>query len=255
MTAIYPGERIGAPEDPVSHKPPQGPRRNALRKWLRRLFFAALLFLFLTLILVLPLRWFNPPVTAFMLLHNPATLDGTQYEWRDRAELGDAFALAVMAAEDQNFPNHHGLDVDAIAQALDEREQSGRLRGASGISQQLVKNLYLWPNRSLIRKGFEAYLAVAIEVLLPKKRILELYLNIVELGPGLYGAPAAAQIYFGVSAAQLSPAQAALLAAVLPNPRVMKAGAPSTYVLERQRWIAEQAARLGREGWLSAINW
>jgi len=160
-----------------------------------------------------------------------------------------------MAAEDQNFPNHRGLDVDAIAKALDERENRGRLRGASGISQQLAKNLFLWPKRSYLRKGLEAYLAVAIELVLPKRRILELYVNVVELGPGLYGVPAAAQHYFGTSSTELTPEQAALLAAVLPNPRQMNVGAPSDYVRERQRWIAEQAARLQREGWLDTIDW
>ena len=212
-------------------------------------------FVVLTWTPVLALRWVNPPVTAFMLLHNETTLEETRYEWRDRAELGDAFALAVMAAEDQNFPNHHGLDVQAIAKALEEREENGRLRGASGITQQLAKNLFLWPQRSLMRKALEAYLAVAMEVLLPKRRILELYLNVVELGPGLYGLPAAAEAIFAADPRSLSLEQAALLAAVLPNPRRLRAAAPSEYVRDRQRWIAEQAARLQREGWLGQMGW
>ncbi|MFK7885572.1 MAG: monofunctional biosynthetic peptidoglycan transglycosylase [Gammaproteobacteria bacterium] len=228
------------------------PRIKKIARWL---FALGLTFIVLTWVPVLTLRWVDPPLTAFMLLHNDEPFETTRYHWRDRDELGDLFALAVMAAEDQNFPHHRGLDVHAIAQALEEREQSGRLRGASGITQQLAKNLFLWPGRSLIRKGLEAYLAVVMEVLLPKKRILELYLNVVELGPGIYGAPAAAQYFFGTTPRALSPEQAALLAAVLPNPRRLKAGAPSEYVRERQHWIIEQAARLQREDRLTHINW
>jgi len=222
---------------------------------LRWSLFAVLALLLLSVVPVLTLRWVEPPFTAFMLIHNPISLKDTRFDWRDRSELGDTFALAVMAAEDQNFPNHRGLDVDAIAKAFEERENSGRLRGASGISQQLAKNLFLWPKRSFLRKGMEACLAVAIELLLPKNRILELYVNVVELGPGLYGVPAAAQKFFGVSPAELTLEQAALLAAVLPNPRQLKAAAPSEYVRERQRWITEQAERLQRGRWLQAIEW
>ena len=225
--------------------------RKALR-WSLRLLAA---FVLITWLPILALRWFEPPFTAFMLMHNSETLSATQYHWRDRDELGDAFALSVMAAEDQNFPNHHGLDVHAIAKALEDREQTGRLRGASGITQQLAKNLFLWPGRSLLRKALEAYLAVVMEVLLPKHRILELYLNVVELGPGVYGLPAAARVVFASAPHTFSIEQAALLAAVLPNPRRLKATAPSDYVRERQAWIADQAARLQREGWLTQISW
>ena len=230
-------------------------KRKKPRRIVRWLLYAALALLLLTFVPVLALRWIEPPFTAFMVIHNPVALRDTHYQWRDRAELGDTFALAVMAAEDQNFPNHQGLDVDAIARALEERDNSGRMRGASGIPQQLAKNLFLWPGRSFVRKGLEAYLAVVIDLLLPKKRILELYVNVVELGPGVYGVPAAAKNYFNASPADLTLEQAALLAAVLPNPRKLNAAAPSDYVRERQRWITEQAARLQRGEWLEAIEW
>lgn len=229
--------------------------QHKLRKTLRWTLRALLAFVLVTWLPILALRWVEPPVTAFMLLHNENALSATHYQWRDRTELGDAFALSVMAAEDQNFPNHHGLDVHAIARALEDREQTGRLRGASGITQQLAKNLFLWPGRSLVRKALEAYLAVVMEVLLPKRRILELYLNVVELGSGIYGLPAASRLVFAADPRALSIEQAALLAAVLPNPRRFKAAAPSDYVRERQAWIAEQAARLQREGWLTRIGW
>ncbi len=222
---------------------------------MRWVVYPVLAVLLLTVVVVLPLRWIEPPFTMFMLVHNPAALDDTRYTWLDRPDLGENFALAVMAAEDQNFPNHRGLDVDAIAKALEEREDSGRLRGASGISQQLAKNLFLWPERSFLRKGLEAYLAVVIELLLPKNRILELYVNVVELGPGLYGVPAAAQHYFDMNPTNLSLEQAALLAAVLPNPTRLKAANPTAYVRERQQWITEQASNLKRDGWLTQIEW
>ncbi|MFK8031931.1 MAG: monofunctional biosynthetic peptidoglycan transglycosylase [Gammaproteobacteria bacterium] len=232
-----------------------GNKKSKLRRFISWTFYTALALLLFTFATVITLRWVEPPVTAFMMLHNPNSLEDTRFEWRDKEHLGDAFALAVMAAEDQNFPNHRGLDVDAIAKALEEHEESGRLRGASGISQQLAKNLFLWPKRSFVRKGLEAYLAVVMELMLPKDRILELYVNVVELGPGLYGVPAASKHYFGTSPSGLTAEQAALLAAVLPNPRRLNAATPSDYVRERQRWIAEQAERLQRGGWLEAIKW
>ena len=162
--------------------------------------------------------------------------------------------LAVVAAEDLRFADHFGLDVDSIQQSLDEAERGEGLRGASTITQQLAKNLYLTPSRSFVRKGLEAYLAVVIETCLPKRRILELYLNTIELGPGIYGVGAASQHFFAKPASELSDAEAALLAAVLPNPIRLKVDAPSDYVRDRQQWVLGQMRRLRNEAWLTRLE-
>ncbi len=233
----------------------QSKPRSTFQRVVRGLGLAATTFVLVTAFSVLALRWFDPPVTMFMLVHNQQPLAKTRHDWLPRRALGDACALTVMAAEDQNFPEHHGVDFGAIAKALEDQEREGRLRGASGISQQLAKNLFLWPGRSLLRKGLEAYLAMVLDLLLPKARILELYLNVVELGPGIYGVTAASRHYFGREPASLSLADAALLAAVLPNPNRLRVADPSDYVRSRQAWIEGQATRLQREGWLQSIGW
>jgi monofunctional biosynthetic peptidoglycan transglycosylase len=141
---------------------------------------------------------------------------------------------------------HNGVDFSAIQKAL--AEDSGAVRGASTITQQLVKNLYLWPGRSLLRKGLEAVLALTFDTVVPKRRILELYLNVVEFGPGIYGVAAASEHFFGKLPSQLTPPEAALLAASLPNPAIYRVDAPPDYMRERQRWVMEQMLRLEREG-------
>jgi monofunctional glycosyltransferase len=155
----------------------------------------------------------------------------------------------VVAAEDQKFPSHRGFDVESIGDAWEQRAR-GRVRGASTISQQVAKNLFLWSGRSWVRKGFEAWFTVLIESLWSKQRILEVYLNVAEFGPGIYGAEAAAQRHFGKPAAALTRREAALLAAVLPDPRAMRAAVPSAYVARRARWIERQAAQLGGPAYL-----
>lgn len=176
------------------------------------------------------------------------------YQWKDWPDLGTAPALAVMAAEDQKFPDHRGFDMTAIQNAVIGRLDGNRLRGASTITQQVAKNLFLWPGRSFARKAIEAYLTVLIEISWPKRRILEMYLNIAEFGPGIYGVPAASRIYFGKTPARLSDAEAALLAAVLPNPRQLRVDQPSAYVRERQRWIMAQLDQLRRNDWISRVT-
>ena len=153
--------------------------------------------------------------------------------------------VAVIAAEDQRFLEHRGFDLASIRAALDERAQGGRVRGASTVSQQLAKNLFLWPGRSWLRKALEAGFTVLIESFWPKQRILEVYLNVVEFGPGVYGVGAAAEVYFRKAAAELTAEEAALLAAVLPNPQRLQVAAPSAYVRSRQRWILIQMRSLG----------
>jgi monofunctional biosynthetic peptidoglycan transglycosylase len=167
-----------------------------------------------------------------------------RHSWAEWDRIAEPMKVAVIAAEDQRFPSHRGFDFEAIDQALAERER-GRIRGASTISQQVAKNLFLWPGRSWTRKGLEAYFTVLIETLWPKQRILEVYLNVAEFGRGIYGVGAASQTYFGKPAAQLTAEEAALLAAVLPSPKRFRVTAPSAYLRSRQHWILGQMHRLG----------
>jgi monofunctional biosynthetic peptidoglycan transglycosylase len=232
----------------------RGKRSQARLKFLRGTALALAAALLLSGLPAVLLRWVEPPVTAFMLHQAPAAGEARHYDWNDWRELGSAAALAVMAAEDQKFPDHHGFDLGAIQDALADRLEGRPLRGASTITQQVAKNLFLWPGRSLLRKTLEAWFTTVIELSWPKRRILEVYLNIAEFGPGIYGVPAASRIYFGKRPARLSDAEAALLAAVLPNPAALRVDRPSEYVLERQRWIMDQSARLRRHGWLNRLG-
>jgi monofunctional biosynthetic peptidoglycan transglycosylase len=207
----------------------------------------------ISLLLILPLRWFDPATSAFML-QDDSGRDPLLHTWVAWPQLGSSMPLAVVAAEDQRFATHFGLDIDSIRKSIDAGKRGHRMRGASTISQQLAKNLFLTPNRSMLRKGIEAWLTVVVEICLPKRRILEIYVNIVELGPGIYGVGAASWHYFQKSPAALSDREAALLAAVLPNPVRLKVDAPSAYVSERQRWILGQMHRLRREQWLMLLS-
>jgi len=171
-------------------------------------------------------------------------------DWVGMDDISPWMPLAVMAAEDQKFPTHWGFDMNAIASALDHNERSGRVRGASTLSQQTAKNMFLWDGRSWLRKGLEAGLTLGIEVVWTKRRILTVYLNVAEFGEGIFGVEAAAQRYFHKPASALTQSEAALLAAVLPSPLRFKADAPSGYVRQRQQWIMRQMRQLGGEGFL-----
>jgi monofunctional biosynthetic peptidoglycan transglycosylase len=177
-----------------------------------------------------------------------------QHRWVDWPQISPHLKVAVIASEDQKFPEHHGFDLESINDALEERERGRRVRGASTISQQVAKNLFLWPGQSWVRKGFEAYFTVLIETLWPKRRILEVYLNIAEFGTGVFGVGAASEVYFHKRAARLSAPDAALLAAVLPNPKRLRVAAPSRYVRSRQDWILGQMRGIGGVGLLSQID-
>jgi monofunctional glycosyltransferase len=172
-------------------------------------------------------------------------------DWVSMDEISPWMGLAVIAAEDQKFPDHWGFDVSAIEKALAHNERNeNRIRGASTLSQQTAKNLFLWDGRSWVRKGLEAGLTLGIEAVWSKKRILTVYLNIAEFGDGVFGVEAASQRYFHKPASRLSPSEAALLAAVLPNPLRFKASAPSGYVRSRQAWIMRQMRQLGGESFM-----
>lgn len=220
-------------------------------KWFNRLVLAAIV---LSILLVLPLRWLNPATSSYMLQARWLDEVGVTWQWRDAGAIDWTVKLAVIAAEDQNFPQHYGFDVEAIRQAISESRDGGGLRGASTITQQVARNLYLWPGESRIskwsRKGLEAWLTLWLEMLLPKQRILEIHLNIAELGPGLYGVEAASRHYFSSTAAQLSQPQAAALASLLPSPKTYSLYQPGPQLRERREWIQRQMRQLGGEAFL-----
>ena len=210
----------------------------------------------LSILAVLSLRFVAPLTSAVMLeAWLGAKLGGNhsfnlQYRWTPWERVSKSLPIALVAAEDQKFPFHHGFDFDAIHSAIAEADDGERLRGASTISQQVAKNLFLWNGRSFVRKGLEAYFTVLIESLWPKRRILEVYLNIAQFGDGIYGAAAASERFFHATPAQLDAHQAALLAAVLPNPLRFRADRPSAYMQRRAGWIQRQANQLGGADYL-----
>jgi len=227
------------------------PRMAGLRRWLRYAAYTAAGFVVLSVALVLPLRWYAPKMTMFMFFDDSEPFT---YDWVAWDDIGTNLALAAVAAEDQRFADHFGVDVKAIRKSIEEQDERGRLRGASTITQQTVKNLYLWSGRSFVRKGLEAWFALVAETCLSKRRILEIYLNIAEFGPGLYGVGAASRHYFGKSPANLRDSEAALLAAVLPSPRRYRVINPTPFVRERRDWIRSQMRRLEREAWIRRID-
>jgi monofunctional biosynthetic peptidoglycan transglycosylase len=213
-----------------------------------------------SLLVVLSLRFIDPPYSAFMLEAQVEARSGgdksfsLHQHWVNLDQISPNLPLAVVASEDQKFPEHWGFDVEAIEKAYALNQHSHKVRGASTISQQVAKNLFLWSGRSYVRKALEAYFTVLIETCWPKRRILEVYLNIAEFGHGIYGAEAATERFFHVPAARLSRSQAALLAAVLPNPRHFSAAAPSAYIEQRRAWILGQMQGLGGPEMLDEID-
>ena len=211
-----------------------------------------------TVLAVVALRWIDPPTTTFMLRDRIGGLFDQDYQfrhdWRDWDAISKYAAIAVIAAEDQQFPFHRGFDFKQIDKALEDRERGRRVRGASTISQQVAKNLFLWPGQSWFRKGLEAGITVLIELAWPKRRILEVYLNVAEFGPGTWGVQAASRRYFRKDASRLTSAEAALLAAVLPSPRRYRIDAPGPYVRKRQAWIQRQMTALGGPAYLRNLD-
>lgn len=207
-------------------------------------------FLLLSVLSVTAFRFIPVPFTPLMLLrcvqqagsHKPLQM---RKEWKPLSKISPHLQIAVVASEDQKFLSHMGFDFKAIQEDIAYNKTHKIKRGASTISQQTAKNLFLWPSRSLIRKGFEAYFTFLIELFWPKERIMEVYLNIIEMGDGIYGAEAAAQAYFRRHAADLSSSQAAAIAAIIPDPLKWKISPPSAIVTERQEWILLQMDHLG----------
>lgn len=208
---------------------------------------------------VLMLRVVDPPTSSVIVQHQfsgwrrDADRPFVYHEWVPWAQIPKAVALAVVAAEDQRFPEHAGFDFQQMRRAWDDYQAGGRLRGASTLTQQVAKNLFLWQGRSLARKGLEAWFALLIEGLLPKQRILEIYLNIAQFGPDTYGVGAASWRFFSRPVATLDTSEAALLAAVLPNPERYSVMKPSPYVLHRAAWIRRQMEQLGGVRYLDRL--
>ncbi|RPI80134.1 MAG: monofunctional biosynthetic peptidoglycan transglycosylase [Desulfobacteraceae bacterium] len=224
--------------------------KSLFQRFISKLIRYAFIFLILSVILILPLRWMHPPASAFMLRYRLNTwyheVKGAtfQYEWVKWDQISPNASLAVLAAEDQKFLDHNGFDYEAINEAWQKNQHSKKVRGASTISQQVAKNLYLWPGKSFFRKGLEAYFTLLIEILWPKQRIMEVYLNIAEFGNGIYGVEAASKKFFGHSAKKLTKYECALLGAVLPSPTRLHVDRPSYYVLKRQTWILREMYQL-----------
>ena len=213
-----------------------------------------------SVLLVAVFRWVPPPTSAFMLAsRGAALLEGdfgyaNAYDWEPLERISPHAAMAAIAAEDQLFPFHAGFDFESIRKAVRHNAKSARKRGASTISQQVAKNLFLWSGRSWVRKGLEAWFTVLIEALWPKERTLEVYLNIAEFGRGVYGVQAASQQFFGKDATRLSRREAATLAAVLPNPKRLRADRPSAYVQRRRDAIMGQMRALGGPRFLKELD-
>ncbi|BAP42888.1 monofunctional biosynthetic peptidoglycan transglycosylase [Pseudomonas sp. StFLB209] len=230
-----------------------------LRILFRRLAKALLWFAAGSFVLVLVLRWVPPPATALMVERKiESWIDGQpidlQRDWVTWEQIASPLKVAVVAGEDQKFAEHWGFDVAAIQAAIAHNERGGSLRGASTLSQQVAKNLFLWSGRSYLRKGLEAWFTALIELLWSKQRILEVYLNSVEWDDGVFGAQAAARHHFNTSAANLSTQQASYLAAVLPNPRRWSASSPGSYIARRAGWIRQQMRQLGGDSYLTALE-
>ena len=208
-----------------------------------------LVFFTFSLIQVLLLKWIDPLTSSVMFQRELNLFSSNEkpisYEWYNYDDISKEIVLAVIASEDQNFPAHFGFDFDQIGKALEEKDKRGRLRGASTITQQVAKNLFLWEGKSFIRKGFEAYYTILIEFFWSKKRIIEIYINIAEMGENIFGVGAASKIFYHKIPKKLIQGESALIAAVLPNPKRYSVRNPSVYVRKRQFWILEQMRLLG----------
>lgn len=197
---------------------------------------------------VIALRWVNPSVTSFVLQEDWEQLQNDRYNlkdwWVSSEEIPEHLAWAVIASEDQKFREHWGFDIESIKEARIESQEGERVRGASTISQQVAKNIYLTPAQSYFRKGIEAFITILIELFWPKERILEVYLNIAEFGPGIYGIGKASDTFFGLNASELEPEMSARLATVLPSPKRMRVEPASPFVKERSQWVLSQMSQL-----------
>lgn len=200
----------------------------------------------LSVFVVIIYGWIPVPFTPLMAIRAiEFPEENIQHDWVSIDNISNNLKVAVIASEDQNFPTHNGFDVKAIEKALENNRLGKRVKGASSISQQTAKNVFLWPHRSWVRKGFEVYFTFLIETFWSKERILEVYLNSIEMGKGVYGAEAASKAWFNKPASALNPQEAAAIAAILPNPRQYKANPASNYIQGRKNWIVRQMRNMG----------
>lgn len=230
------------PKSATPYSPPiDKPKRFRILRWLLRLL---LLVCIISAAPMVYLRYANPPTSSFIELNKRNNNANIKHEWLDLEDISLYFPNAVIASEDQQFPHHFGFDVKQIKLVLSEKGK-GYSRGASTITQQTVKNLFLWPGRSFVRKGLEAWLVVWMELIVPKKRILEIYVNFAQFGKRVFGVGAASKHYFGIEASKLTPRQSALITAALPTPSRSNPAKPSVYLLERAAYIQDQMPRVG----------
>lgn len=237
------------------------PGRSRGKKLLRFVFiWLPLLFILISTTQVFLMRWVDPFASSFMVGRQvDAWLEKDwdfriSYEWKDEDQLSRHLPIALVAAEDQKFPEHDGFDFEAMEKALEHNKKGKKIKGGSTISQQVAKNVFCWNGKGFmryLRKPFEAWYTLLIEIFWPKHRIIEVYANVAEFGDGVYGAESAAKKFFGKSAKNLTPNESARLAAVLPNPKKYSAKNPGPYVNRRARWIQRQMRQLGGAGYLA----
>ncbi|MAO10693.1 MAG: monofunctional biosynthetic peptidoglycan transglycosylase [Flavobacteriaceae bacterium] len=218
-----------------------------MKRFFKFIFKALFWFIVISVLWVVAYKFVPVPYTPLMAIraYNGDENYQTRHQWRSVDDISTYLQLAVICSEDQNFMKHNGFDYDAIEKAYEKNKAGKKLRGASTISQQTAKNVFLWPDRSWFRKGMEVYFTFLIETIWSKERIMEVYLNSIEMGNGVYGAEAAAQYWFNKSAKNLSQYEAAAIAAILPNPRNYKASPASTYIEKRKGWIVKQMRYYG----------
>lgn len=227
------------------------------RRFLRFLLFTLAALVLFSLLIVVPFRWLNPPFTMVMAdrwLSSDTEHFYLRHDWLDWQTIPKQAALAVVTSEDQRFPLHQGFDFDAIMTAIKQSGRGQGLRGASTISQQVAKNMYLWTGRSWLRKGLEVWFTLLIELTWGKQRILEVYLNIAEWGHGVFGLEAASRYHFGKAAVHLTPMQSALLASTLPSPLSYDPARPAAHLQKRAYWNLEQQRKLGGTAWLAPLS-
>jgi len=199
-----------------------------------------------SIFMVILYKWVPVPATPLMVIrYFENSKEEIHHDWVNIEDISRHLQLAVISSEDQNFLNHSGFDIKAIEKAIERNKNGKRVRGASSISQQTAKNVFLWPNRSWLRKGMEVYFTFLIELFWSKERIIEVYLNSIEMGKGIYGAEAAAQYWYKKPAVKLTMYESAAVAAILPNPRQYRANPPSSYIKTRINWIVLQMQNYG----------
>lgn len=253
-------EEIYSDQEIAGQKPELDIKSSPYKSYLMTIGWIITVFIMLSVLLVLLMRWIDPPTSSFMVQRSLSAWWNKEenfelyHEWTDYQNISPYIKVAVITSEDQRFPDHWGFDFEAIEEAIEEQKSGVRIRGASTLTQQVAKNLFLWPGQSFLRKGLEAYFTLLIELFWSKNRILEVYLNIAEFGNGVYGVEAACRRYFETSADSLDMSRSALLPTVLPSPKRMNLKNPSTYMRERRDWILQYMFYLGNTEYLKRLE-